>query len=57
MTMAPPGVEPVMGFCTPEETGRFLELAPTVEKARRVRQFAAVVSWQQRRALPWAAVL
>ena len=27
------GVEPVMGFCTPEETGRFLELAPAVEKA------------------------
>ena len=22
------GVEPVMGFCTPEQTGRFLELAP-----------------------------
>ena len=27
------GVEPVMGFCTPEETGRFLQLAPTFEKA------------------------
>jgi polyphosphate kinase 2 len=27
------GVEPVMGFCTPEETERFLELAPAVEKA------------------------
>jgi polyphosphate kinase len=27
------GVEPVMGFCTPEETGRFLELTPGVEKA------------------------
>jgi polyphosphate kinase 2 len=27
------GVEPVMGFCTPEETRRFLELAPGVEKA------------------------
>ncbi len=27
------GVEPVMGFCTPEETKRFLELAPGVEKA------------------------
>ena len=27
------GVERVMGFCTPEETGRFLELAPAVEKA------------------------
>jgi polyphosphate kinase 2 len=27
------GVDPVMGFCTPEETGRFLELAPAVEKA------------------------
>ena len=26
------GVEPVMGFCTPEETQRFLELAPGVEK-------------------------
>jgi polyphosphate kinase len=26
------GVEPVMGFCTPEETERFLELAPPVEK-------------------------
>ena len=25
------GVEPVMGFCTPEETERFLELAPPVE--------------------------
>ncbi len=27
------GVEPVMGFCTPEESERFLELAPGVEKA------------------------
>ncbi len=27
------GVEPVMGFCTPEDTKRFLELAPAVEKA------------------------
>ena len=27
------GVEPVMGFCTPEETGRFLGLVPGVEKA------------------------
>jgi polyphosphate kinase 2 len=27
------GVEPVMGFCAPEETERFLELAPGVEKA------------------------
>jgi len=27
------GVEPVMGFCTPEETKRFLELTPAVEKA------------------------
>ena len=27
------GVEPVMGFCKPEETERFLELAPGVEKA------------------------
>jgi polyphosphate kinase len=27
------GVERVMGFCTPEETERFLELAPSVEKA------------------------
>ena len=27
------GVEPVMGFCTPEETERFLQLAPGVEKA------------------------
>jgi polyphosphate kinase len=27
------GVERVMGFCTPEETERFLELAPPVEKA------------------------
>ena len=27
------GVEPVMGFCTPEQTGRFLELVPAVEKA------------------------
>jgi len=27
------GVERVMGFCTPEETDRFLEQAPTVEKA------------------------
>ena len=27
------GVERVMGFCTPEETGRFLELVPGVEKA------------------------
>ena len=27
------GVEPVMGFCTPEETRRFLELAPAWERA------------------------
>ena len=27
------GVEPVMGFCTPQDTGRFLELVPGVEKA------------------------
>ena len=27
------GVEPVMGFCTPEQTKRFLELVPGVEKA------------------------
>ena len=27
------GVEPVMGFCTPAETERFLELTPGVEKA------------------------
>ncbi len=27
------GVEPVMGFCTPEDTERFLELTPAVEKA------------------------
>jgi polyphosphate kinase 2 len=27
------GVEPVMGFCKPEETERFLELTPGVEKA------------------------
>jgi len=26
------GVEPVMGFCTPEETAQFLELVPGVEK-------------------------
>jgi polyphosphate kinase len=27
------GVEPVMGFCQPEETERFLQLAPATEKA------------------------
>jgi polyphosphate kinase len=27
------GVEPVMGFCTPQETERFLELVPAWEKA------------------------
>ncbi len=27
------GVEPVMGFCTPEESRRFLEQVPAVEKA------------------------
>jgi polyphosphate kinase len=27
------GVEPVMGFCTPEETQRFLDLVPGAEKA------------------------
>ncbi len=27
------GVEPVMGFCTPEQTERFLDQAPAVEKA------------------------
>ena len=26
------GVEPVMGFCTPEETVRFLELTPAVRR-------------------------
>ena len=27
------GVEPVMGFCTPEQTKRFLDMTPMVEKA------------------------
>src|SRR5205085_9855382 len=27
------GVERVLGFCTPEETDRVLEMTPTVEKA------------------------
>ncbi len=27
------GVEPVLGFCTPEQTARFLEMVPAVEKA------------------------
>ena len=27
------GVEPVMGFCTPEQSAKFLELVPGVEKA------------------------
>jgi polyphosphate kinase 2 len=27
------GVEPVMGFCTPEQTARFLEQVPAVERA------------------------
>ena len=27
------GVEPVMGFCTPEENRKFLEITPSVEKA------------------------
>ena len=27
------GVEPVMGYCTPEQTERFLEVVPLVEKA------------------------
>ncbi|MBO0691593.1 MAG: polyphosphate kinase 2 [Acidimicrobiaceae bacterium] len=27
------GVEPVMGFCTPEESERFLQLVPAIEKA------------------------
>src|SRR5690349_22062730 len=27
------GVEPVMGFCTPEDTKRFLEMTPGVEQA------------------------
>ena len=27
------GVEPVMGYCTPEQTERFLEMVPQVEKA------------------------
>ena len=27
------GVEPVMGFCTPEQTERFLEQVPAVERA------------------------
>jgi polyphosphate kinase 2 len=27
------GVEPVMGFCTPEQTERFLEMAPGIERA------------------------
>ena len=29
----PAGVEPVMGFCAPEQTGRFLQLVPGTEKA------------------------
>ena len=32
------GVEYVMGFCTPEEHKRFLELCPQVEKYRRRRR-------------------
>ena len=27
------GVEPVMGFCTPEQSARFLEMVPATEKA------------------------
>jgi polyphosphate kinase 2 len=27
------GVEPVMGFCTPEQSARFLEMVPSTEKA------------------------
>ena len=27
------GVEPVMGLCTPEQTARFLDMAPGIEKA------------------------
>jgi polyphosphate kinase 2 len=27
------GVEPVMGFCTPQQTARFLEMVPATEKA------------------------
>ena len=27
------GVEPVLGYCTPEQTERFLEMVPAVEKA------------------------
>ena len=27
------GVEPVLGYCTPEQTDRFLEMVPAVEKA------------------------
>ena len=27
------GVEPVMGYCTPAQTKRFLEMTPAVEKA------------------------
>jgi polyphosphate kinase len=51
------GVERVMGFCTPEETERFLEMAPTFEKAmvhsgiRLIKYWLEVSSEEQTRRL------
>jgi polyphosphate kinase len=39
------GVEPVMGFCTPQETERFLELVPGAEKAMADSGIVLVKYW------------
>ena len=39
------GVEPVMGYCTPEETKMFLEMAPMVERAMVYNGIILVKYW------------
>lgn len=39
------GVEPVMGFCTPEQTARFLEQVPAVEKAMVENDIMLIKYW------------
>ena len=39
------GVEPVMGFCKPEETERFLQLVPGVEKAMTDNEILLLKYW------------
>ncbi len=39
------GVEPVMGYCTPEQTQRFLDMAPAVEKAMVDNEIILIKYW------------